>query len=140
MNKLFTILFWGSIWGILEAVFGWAMHLLKFQAVGSVIFPVAMVILILAYQKLQSRSAVFAIAIIAAAFKLINFVMPGDMERVIVPFSCILVEGLVCSFLVPYLKAEFPSVKFATITGDISPVSAMSTFVFAVMLQLIYVL
>lgn len=140
MNKIFTILFWGSIWGILETFFGWAMHLLRFQAVGAVIFPLAMVILILAYQGIGSRRGVFAVAIIAAAFKLINLMMPGDIERVIVPFSCILVEGAVCAIIVPYLRVVLPEIKLKSMLDNIRPTYAFGTFVIAILIQFLSVI
>lgn len=34
MNKLKTIIFWGALWGILEASLGWVLHLIHFKGRG----------------------------------------------------------------------------------------------------------
>lgn len=114
-NTILAIIFFGSSWGILEAILGWSLHFIKFQAVGSIIFPLAMIILVAAYQLCKSKTAILFITLIAALFKLLNLGMPGDIERVIVPISCIIVEGIVCSILIPALKIEIKQIEFVKI-------------------------
>jgi len=66
-KALFTIIFYGSIWGILEATLGYVLHLVPTFISGLIMFPIATFILVRAYQVLGSKKSILYIGLIAAA-------------------------------------------------------------------------
>lgn len=98
MNKklLAQILVYGSIWGIIEATLGHFLHWLPALISGSILFPIATVILIKAYQSTNSKKALIYIALVAASIKAIDFLLPQiSMFKVLNPMIGIVVEALV---------------------------------------------
>ena len=59
LDKISMIVFFGAIWGLVEATIGYALHLLPALIAGSVMFPIVMFILYHAYKSLSSRKAIF---------------------------------------------------------------------------------
>ena len=51
-----NIIFWGSIWGIMEATLGYLLHWLPQLISGNIMFPIGAAILLLAYKVNSSRS------------------------------------------------------------------------------------
>lgn len=91
-----AILFWGSIWGIVEATIGYLLHALPFKVpTGTFFFPLGCYFMYRAYEGTKSEQSAFYTASIAAAIKLVNLFIPGTpVIRVINPAISILFEGL----------------------------------------------
>lgn len=79
MNKniVLTTLFFGAIWGILEATLGYLLKFLPPLVSGSIMFPIGASLLTMVYLNTQSKTSVLAVGILAATIKSINFLMPG---------------------------------------------------------------
>ena len=71
------VLFFGAIWGILEATLGYALKFLPPLVSGSVMFPIAATLMVVTYQNTKSKSTMIYVAAIAASIKAINLFMPG---------------------------------------------------------------
>jgi len=109
MNKkialLSQIVFFGAIWGILEATLGYALHFLPTLVAGVVMFPIASFILVRAYLKTNSRVALLFVGLLAAAIKALNFLMPYTyVIKIADPMICIVIETVVIFAIVPLLN------------------------------------
>lgn len=95
------ILFYGALWGILEATVGHVLHFIPATIAGSIMFPIASMILYKAYQKTSSTRALFLVAVIAATIKSVNFLLPAlSIYKTINPIMSILLEGLVVALVI----------------------------------------
>lgn len=103
LTFLLTLLFFGSIWGILEATVGYVLHLNvvpPFLA-GSLLFPFAMLLLSKAYQLTQNRLSVLGIGVIAALIKGVNLFFPyTNVFKIINPMIMIVMESLLVFFVI----------------------------------------
>lgn len=96
---LATIVFWGSLWGIAEASLGNLLHLAAIAIPGLpgfLMFPIAFFFMKKVVDSTGRSWSIFHIAIIAAAIKMIDFLLPVYIPiRIINPAICILLEGIV---------------------------------------------
>ncbi len=107
LQRLSIILFYGSIWGILEASLGYALHFLPALISGSIMFPLVTFILLRAYANNKSKSDLLWIAMIAASIKSINLFMPAiNIWKTINPMICIVLESLMVIAVVSVLNKE----------------------------------
>jgi len=117
MNKtvklLTQIVFYGSIWGIIEATLGHILHYIPATIAGSIMFPIASLILYKAYQKTESKASLFYIATVAATIKAVDFFIPGlSIFKTINPMLSILFEALVVIFVLGMLTSKKPITKY----------------------------
>ncbi|MBN2540867.1 MAG: hypothetical protein JXB08_05010 [Bacilli bacterium] len=98
LQTLTTIVFYGSVWGIIEATLGWALHMIpgiSLYTSGAVLFSFAGLILYKAYKKTNSRLSLIYIAFVASAIKAIDFFLPNlSVFKVINPMLSIMMEAL----------------------------------------------
>jgi hypothetical protein len=96
MTRISIIVFFGSLWGILEATLGYALQfpLIPFFVSGMIMFPIAAGLLIRAYLLLQSRLNLLWIGIIAMSIKSINLLLPMNPWRTVNPMIAIILESL----------------------------------------------
>jgi len=100
--KLFSaILFYGAIWGIVEASVGYLLHFLPTLIAGTILFPFVSVILYKAYRQTESSISILAIGVVAALIKSVNFFLPVlNVWKVINPMASILFESLIIMVLI----------------------------------------
>ena len=91
------VLFWGSLWGLIEATLGFLLH---FAAVaipglpGFLMFPFAFTAMHRAVKEAGGPAAAFCASLVAASIKLTDFLVPGhDPIRVANPALAIVMEG-----------------------------------------------
>ena len=108
LNILFNVLFWGALWGIVEATLGTLLHLPAFDKAGmyacssTIIIPIAYYLMANCYKRTDSFYAVFLMGILASMIKLcVGFVI-GFIPSVTNPAIYIVVESLItgAAFLV----------------------------------------
>ena len=96
---LATIVFWGSLWGIAEASLGNLLHLAAIALPGLpgfLMFPIAVFFMKKVFDSTGRVWSIFHIAVIAAAIKMVDFLLPVYIPiRIINPAISILLEGLV---------------------------------------------
>lgn len=101
--KKYTLLFWGSVWGICEASFGFVLHRAAIALPGlpgALMFPIGFFCMVAAQRATGLRAAPFLAAVVAASIKSVNFILPGmDPIRVVNPALSILLEGLAVTAL-----------------------------------------
>jgi hypothetical protein len=113
MKLFFQILFYGSLWGLLEATLGYVLHFLPLLIAGSIMFPLASVILYKAYNSMQSKSALFYVGLVAAMIKGINLFLPQvTIFKTINPMISILMESLVVVLVISFLVGPKPIQKY----------------------------
>lgn len=91
-----TALFWGSLWGILEATLGYILHWIPVPGLaGAVLFPAGLYFLIQAFRGCPQYNALFLTALTAASVKCVNLLFPLDtLFRVINPALAVLSQAL----------------------------------------------
>ncbi len=104
-----SVVFFGALWGILEATLGYALQFLPNLISGSVMFPIGAGILYLAYRQTGSPRAMFTVALIAASIRGVNFFMPGLLPiRTYNPMIAIVLQGLAFYAVLPILERKAP--------------------------------
>ena len=97
-----AVLFFGALWGLTEATLGYLLHLVPGGLSGFILYPIGLAFMLAARRATGKQSAIFYVAAIAAAIKLVDFIIPGAAafpQRIINPAIAILLEGLV-SFVI----------------------------------------
>ena len=115
--KLFTtVLFFGSIWGILEATLGHVLHFIPTTIAGSIMFPIASYILYKTYQRTESKASLFYVGVIAAAIKSVDLLLPSlSVFKTINPMISILLESLVVVLVMSMLLNKKPQLSYTAL-------------------------
>lgn len=115
-NFLLQCIFWGSLWGIIEATGGHLLHWLHIPGLaGFLMFPVGIFFMVKSYFSSKRLSSVFITSLVAAHFKLFDLFLPSpSLFAVINPAAAIIFESLaVTVFLswrsLPKLLSQIPS-------------------------------
>jgi len=104
---LISVIFFGSIWGIMEATLGYALHFLPVLISGSIMFPIAATIMVMTFHQTKSRSAMIYVALIAASIKSVNFFMPGLLPiKTYNPMISIMLQSLVVYAVLPMVEKK----------------------------------
>ncbi|WP_258878022.1 hypothetical protein [Candidatus Xianfuyuplasma coldseepsis] len=109
MNKklIVQILFFGALWGIVEATLGYVLHLIPATIAGSILFPIAGLILYRAYNVTGSKGALLWIGVVAATIKSVNFFLPQySIFKTINPMISIVMEALMVVVVVSLLTSD----------------------------------
>ena len=108
------ILFFGAIWGILEATLGYVLHLLPALIAGSVMFPLVMFILYRAYKAIGSRTGVLFVGAVAIMIKATNLFLPFLFPaKTINPMVAMFIQSLLVFLVLPMLDNEKVTVKIS---------------------------
>jgi len=107
LDVVAKIIFYGSIWGLLEATLGYVLHLIPGYFSGSIMFPIVLFILYRAYKSLGSRKAIFFVAMIAIMIKSVNLLMPFLIPaRTINPMIAMFLEAGLVFAVIPMLDSD----------------------------------
>ena len=112
LHVVIGILVFGSVWGLVEATLGGALHLIHFTYKGAITGGIGMSIMATFVVMYRRPKLVFFIAAIAAMFKLLSAVIYGQpifTPFVVNPASAILLEGLAFSLVASLLFKGFES-------------------------------
>ncbi|HBP25485.1 MAG TPA: hypothetical protein DD618_00820 [Acholeplasmatales bacterium] len=104
---ILNVLFYGALWGFLEATLGYGLKFLPPLVSGSVMFPIGAAIMLYAYQKTQSKKAILYVGLIAASIKAVDFMLPG-LPTIMTynPMISIVLQSLAVFSLLPLLKHQ----------------------------------
>lgn len=128
MKKYWSqILFYGALWGFLEATIGHVLHFIPWTIAGSVMFPIASVILVNAYVKLESKMALLYIASVASLVKAVNFFLPAlSIYKTINPMIAFFLEAMLVVGVVRIIMKD--SVKTNLIGMQVASISWRALF------------
>lgn len=103
-QKFFTIiLFWGAIWGIIEASLGLVLHTVRVIPTGTILFPIGYYFMQKSYRASGEVKSIFYTSALAASIKLVNLFSPSiPAIRVLNPSASILLEGLGVALVFKY--------------------------------------
>lgn len=95
LTLLWTVLFWGSMWGILEASIGWVLHVFQLHhGISTILYAFGIACMFAAATRSgKGAHAVMLTAVVAAAIKLVDLFLPGSPQSVLHPAFYILLEG-----------------------------------------------
>lgn len=98
---LLTILFWGSIWGLIEATLGWVLHATHLHhGTSNILFAFGIFCMLSATARTGKGSVVVMLtAVVAAIIKMCDFFLPGATVGVLHPALYILLEGAMISVI-----------------------------------------
>ncbi|MBN2504265.1 MAG: hypothetical protein JXB20_02870 [Bacilli bacterium] len=117
LERVSIILFFGSLWGIIEASIGYLLHLLPALIAGSLMFPIVAYIMLRAYASGRSKLDLLFIGVVAAAIKSINLFMPAySVFKTINPMVSIVLESLVVVAVIGLLDHEKISARLIALT------------------------
>jgi ABC-type thiamin/hydroxymethylpyrimidine transport system permease subunit len=88
-NSLISIAVFGTLWGLIEATLGSALHLMKLPFSGTILASFALIIILIARIHNPTRGSTVLMAIVAAFIKAISFATVK-----LGPFIAIIMEGL----------------------------------------------
>lgn len=100
LKSLFIVLFFGSLWGIIEATLGSILHLPFLDNAGvyacstTIILPLAFVLMGNCYKKIDKYSSILLMGLIASMIKFSLVLFVGFRQSIYVPSICILLESL----------------------------------------------
>lgn len=110
MRIISATIFFGGIWGIIEATLGYVLHIipgLSLYMSGAVLFSFASFILYRAYKATDSRWSLLGVGFIAAAIKSIDFLLPiASPFKVINPMLSIIMESLMVVAVIRMLTKD----------------------------------
>ncbi|MBU1145818.1 MAG: hypothetical protein KJ971_08225 [Firmicutes bacterium] len=116
LNKISTILFYGAIWGILEASLGYVLHFVPTFIAGTIMFPIVSVLLVRAYAKTNSKASLVFIGLVASFIKGINLFMPQySIWKTINPMISIVVESILVLAVIQIISKDKPLQTFVAL-------------------------
>lgn len=107
-NILGAVLFFGGLWGLIEATLGYLLQLMPPLVSGFVMFPIATLLLTMTYFKTRSIHALFMVGLLAAMIKGINLFFPIFPWKTINPMVAIILETLVLASVMVYVVKKSP--------------------------------
>jgi hypothetical protein len=112
------IIFFGALWGLVEATLGYALHILPALIAGSIMFPIVMVILYQAYKSLDSRKAILFVGFVAILIKSSNLLLPFLFPaKTINPMIAMFIQTLLAFAFIPNLSSSSIVKKVVILTG-----------------------
>lgn len=127
------ILVFGSIWGLLEATLGGAMHLVNFPNTGAIMGGVGMAVMGLSLALYRKPLMLMGIGAIAASFKLLNvwlLLIPINVPHIINPVAAILLEAIAFSLVTSLFMNWMTKNPYAFVWGAVLA-GILSAFSFA---------
>ncbi len=108
MQTVLTILFFGAIWGIVEATVGYLLHtIFPVFLSGTLMFPFVAYIVMKAYRTLGSRKSLVWVGIVAALIKAVDFFMPQvTYFKTLNPMIFIVVEALMVALVIGVFEKD----------------------------------
>lgn len=128
MKKYWSlILFYGALWGFLEATIGHVLHFIPWTIAGSIMFPIASVILVNAYVRLESKMALLYVAAVASLVKSVNFFLPAlSIYKTINPMIAFFLEAMLVVAVVRIVMKD--NVKTNLVAMQVASISWRAIF------------
>lgn len=113
-KSISIIIFWGAVWGLIEATLGYVLHSFSLSVGWFFWFPLAFYFMSKVYRQTNSVTSVLFASAIAAAIKLIDFLLPARIDRIINPAVSIIFEGLIvfAAFKIIEHKQDFFRIRY----------------------------
>ena len=115
LEQAVSIILFGSMWGLLEASVGGALHMFRWPFIGEAMTAFGCGVMMLALRGGVSHAGVAFVAVVAASFKFTDaflFSIPLNDIHIINPAQAILMEGLAFAFVSHLFKKPFVTAAF----------------------------
>lgn len=99
MSFLYINIFYGAVWGIVEATLGYLIHLTKMSST-IILCPLAFFFMNQVYKSTGKIKSIFFISIMSASIKLLDLFTNVRIDKVINPAISILLEGAVFAIMI----------------------------------------
>lgn len=93
-KNICTIIFWGALWGLVEATLGHLLHVTAFNIGWFFWFPLAYFFMSMVYKQTGRLNSILFTSMVAVAIKLLNLFITVNLVIVICPALSILLEGI----------------------------------------------
>lgn len=103
MSFLYINIFYGGLWGIVEATLGYLVHLTTISST-IILLPLAFWFMTQVYKATEKVRSIIIISLISSSIKLLNLFTNIRLDKVINPVISILLEGVVFATLVIIVK------------------------------------
>ena len=104
---LWFSLFYGGVWGFLEATLGYVLNMIPMGLSGGIMFPIAYMLMNRAYERSGSIEVVSLMTVVTALIKLTNLALPFlPVVKVVNPAFAILLEGFSVALLFRFTLAR----------------------------------
>lgn len=101
INIISLALFFGAIWGLIEATLGYALHLFPLFSTGlsgSILFPIGFYFMYKSYEKTKRIESVLYVGLVTAIIKLSDFLLPAIHPALILPMVKIISPAIFIIF------------------------------------------
>lgn len=106
-SALLPILFFGALWGILEASLGHLLHYLPIGLSGMLMFPLAFYLMTQLWSVNLRRTDLLWMGLLAASIKLVDLFIPGlPAVKTLNPAMALLLQAMMVSVLIPAMEKE----------------------------------
>ncbi|MDA3931516.1 MAG: hypothetical protein PF513_02130 [Tenericutes bacterium] len=107
LEVLVKIIFFGALWGVIEATLGYVLHFLPMLISGTLMFPIVIFVLYRAYKSIGSRKAIFYVGMIAIMIKSTNLLLPMlPAAKTINPMISMFLQSLLVFAVIPMLESD----------------------------------
>ncbi|MFP4477906.1 MAG: hypothetical protein ACLFPM_00575 [Candidatus Izemoplasmatales bacterium] len=107
LELIVKIVFFGALWGVVEASLGYVLHFLPMLISGTIMFPIVIFILYHAYKSMGTRKAIFFVGMIAIAIKSTNLLLPMlPAVKTINPMIAMFLQTLLVFAIIPMLESD----------------------------------
>ena len=132
MKTLKSVVFFGSLWGLVEASLGLGLQFLTPTMTGLILFPIGFYFMKSAQKSLGKMAAPLYVALVASGIKLTNlFFSAMPAIAIINPAMAIILEGLfVCVFLKALDQNTFKNALMASVGWRMSYLVFLSVLFF----------
>lgn len=104
-SPFFPIIFFGALWGILEASLGHLLHYLPIGLSGLIMFPLACYLIKQLWAMNQNEADLWWMGLLAAGIKLVDLLIPGlPAIKTLNPAMALLMEALVVSLFISLIE------------------------------------
>ena len=109
MKTILKIAIFGAAWGLIEALLGGALHIIRVPYTGLIMAPIGFAILYVALRSGVRPAQLFAVSLVAASFKFMSapiFSIPLMQRSIVNPAISIAMQGLSFSLIAHFWPSE----------------------------------
>lgn len=117
LMNISTAIFWGSIWGIMEATLGYLLHKINFRFGWCIWFPLAFYFMDKIYRQVKKAEYVLYGALITSAIKLSDLFIETRIDKVINPSVSIILEAAAVFVVYKVLEKKHKKIRIAEVTA-----------------------
>lgn len=116
LMNISTAIFWGSLWGIMEATLGYLLHKINFSFGWCIWFPMAFYFMDKIYRQVKKAQYVLYGALITSIIKLADLFIETRADKVINPSVSIILEATAIFAVYKIVESNHKKIGIAAVT------------------------